>query len=104
DRAVESLSAGERSGVIERANGRIRFSHPLLASTVAGAAPPGEGRTIHERLAGLVPDPEERARHLALASQGPDASVAERLDAAPRHSPAAGGHDAGGELAGLARQ
>jgi DNA-binding CsgD family transcriptional regulator len=104
DRAVESLSAGERSGVIERANGRIRFSHPLLASTVYGAASPRELRTLHERLAALVGDPEERARHLALATRGADAAVAERLDDAARHSRARGAPDAAAELAELAAQ
>src|SRR5262249_33502524 len=68
--------------VIEVRDNRVRFTHPLLASTVAASVEPEERRRAHGLLAAAVTDPEQRARHLALASHDPDESVAEALDAA----------------------
>lgn len=69
--------------VIERENGRIRFTHPLLSSVLYRDL--GEQRrSVHERIAGIVEDPLLRARHLALSRDGPDADVAAALDGAAR--------------------
>ena len=46
--------------------GSIRFTHPLLGSTVYATASAQTRRRLHGRLAEMVPDHEERARHLAL--------------------------------------
>jgi DNA-binding CsgD family transcriptional regulator/exonuclease VII small subunit len=102
--ARAGLAHAEEAGVIERADGRVRFTHPLLASTVYVNASAGERRDLHVRLAGLVSDAEERARHLALASERPDAEVAVALDEAARHARARAAPDAAAELAELARQ
>jgi hypothetical protein len=58
--------------VIERADGDIRFAHPLFAGAVLSAASRVERRAMHRRLADIVDDPEERARHLALGSDAHD--------------------------------
>jgi DNA-binding CsgD family transcriptional regulator/exonuclease VII small subunit len=102
--ARDGLAAAEVAGVIERVDGRVRFSHPLLGSTVYVNAPVHERRSIHLRLASLVEDPEERARHLALAAEGPDAGVAEALDHAARFARSRGAPDAAAELAELANR
>jgi DNA-binding CsgD family transcriptional regulator len=77
---------------------RVRFSHPLLASTAYEDADPLARRLLHRRLAGIVGDPEEAARHLALAAEGPDEEVASALEAAAAH---AGGRGASAAAADL---
>jgi DNA-binding CsgD family transcriptional regulator len=104
DGAQEELSLAEVTGIVERADGRLRFSHPLLASTVYVNASPGDRRSLHLRLAELVGDPEERARHLALAAEGPDAEVARALEEAAHHARARAAPDAAAELAEFARK
>jgi DNA-binding CsgD family transcriptional regulator len=79
--------------------GRIRFSHPLLASAVYDAAPAGNRRRAHRMLAARVEDPEERARHLSLMADRPDEEVAGALDAAAASAAARGASAAAAELA-----
>jgi hypothetical protein len=69
--------------VIERENGTIRFTHPLLSSVLYGSLG-DERRSVHERIAGIVEDPLLRARHLALSTATPHAEVAAVLDDAAR--------------------
>lgn len=96
-------TAGEIDEAVEHAllvldEGRVRLSHPLLASTVYGDA--GEllrGR-VHVLLARLSDSPEERARHLALAGTGPDEQVAAEVEAAAESSCRRGAHWAGAGL------
>jgi DNA-binding CsgD family transcriptional regulator len=67
--------------VIERSEGAIRFTHPLLASVVYRDL--GELRwRVHATIAQLAEDPLVRARHLALSKAQPDADVAALLDGA----------------------
>jgi hypothetical protein len=99
ERSVVDLGRAEEAGIIERADGRVRFTHPLLASTVYVNATARERRALHVRLASVMSDPEERARHLALAAEEPDRSVATALDQAARHARARGAPDAAAELA-----
>ena len=100
----DALAVAERAGVIEIHAGQVRFTHPLLASTVYAGASPLERRVAHRALADRVTDPEERARHLALASEGPDASIAAALDDAARLARARGAPDSAAELAALAME
>lgn len=102
--AETGLATAEVAGVIERADGRIRFSHPLFASTVYLNASERDRREVHRRLAALVDDPEERARHLALAADQPDAEVARALDEAALFARGRGAPDAAADLAELARR
>ncbi len=104
DQVWAGLGEAEAANVIRRERGQIRFTHPLLGSTVYAAASAHTRRRLHDRLAKLVADPEERARHLALASTGPDARVATALEEAARHARGRGAPDAAAELAGLARR
>ena len=103
DGSHAGLAQAEATGIVERADGRLRFSHPLLASTVYLNAAPRERRALHLRLADLVVDPEERARHLALAAEEPDTQVAQALEEAARHARARAAPDAAADLADLAR-
>jgi DNA-binding NarL/FixJ family response regulator len=102
--AHEALAAAERAGVIEIQAGHVRFTHPLLASTVYAGASTDKRRAVHRALADRATDPEERARHLALSSEGPDASIAAALDDAGRLARARGAPDSAAELAVLACQ
>jgi DNA-binding CsgD family transcriptional regulator len=102
ERTLAALARAEKAGIIERAGGRVRFSHPLLGSTVYLNAPPTERRALHVRLAALTDDPEERARHLALGAAGPDPDVAMALEQASRRARARGAPDAAADLADLA--
>lgn len=98
----DALAAAERAGVIEIQAGQVRFTHPLLASTVYSGASPLERRVAHRALADRATDPEERARHLALGSEGPNASIASALDDAARRARARGAPHSAAELTALA--
>jgi DNA-binding CsgD family transcriptional regulator len=104
NRAPAGIRRAEKAGILQRAGGRIGFTHPLLGSTVYAAATPEARRSAHRRLADLVADPEERARHLALAVSGPDLPVAQALEEAGRHARGRGAPDAAAELLELARK
>jgi DNA-binding CsgD family transcriptional regulator len=81
----DALEAAVGAHVIERENGNIRFTHPLLSSVLyQGLSSGEERRSLHERLAEIVDDPLARARHLALATDIPDPDVAVALDEAAR--------------------
>jgi DNA-binding CsgD family transcriptional regulator len=103
DRALAGMRSAEAAGVLQRAGGRLGFTHPLLGSAVYAEATPHARRSVHRRLAELVDDPEERARHLALAAIGPYVDVARALEEAGRHARARGAPDAAAELLELAR-
>jgi DNA-binding CsgD family transcriptional regulator len=104
DRASGGVRSAEAAGVLQRAGGRLAFTHPLLGSTVYAEARPHARRSVHRRLAELVDDPEERARHLALAASGPHVHVAGALEEAGRHARARGAPDAAAKLLELARR
>jgi DNA-binding CsgD family transcriptional regulator len=69
-------------GILVLADGRVGFSHPLLASTVYADAGELLRSRVHRRLAQLSASPEERVRHLALGGSEPDESIAASLDRA----------------------
>ena len=84
--------------MIERQNGTIRFTHPLLSSVVYGDLGE-ERRSIHGRIAQVVEDPLVRARHLGLSQDTPDAEVACVLDDAARLAVDRGASAVAAELA-----
>jgi DNA-binding CsgD family transcriptional regulator len=94
----DSLGEAIETGMVEIANGRIRFCHPLHASVLYARAAPDRRRKLHQRLAEIVANPEERARHLALGSDGPDVGVAADLDTAAHRAASRGAPDAAAEL------
>ena len=98
ERTLADLERAARAEVITYEGERIRFTHPLLASTLYAGAPLGQRRQLHRRLAELVTDSEERARHLALAADGPDPGVAAALEEAATHAHLRGAPDAAAAL------
>jgi DNA-binding CsgD family transcriptional regulator/tetratricopeptide (TPR) repeat protein len=76
DFTLDHLDAAVGAEVIELAGDRVRFTHPLLASTHYAAASPSRRRAMHRRLADVVDDPQQRARHVALGAEAPARSVA----------------------------
>jgi len=79
----DALEAATAAHVIERAQGIVRFTHPLLSSVLyqdLGEKRPG----VHGQIAQIVEDPLLRARHLALSKNAPDSTVAAVLDDAAR--------------------
>ncbi|GLZ81560.1 hypothetical protein Afil01_63670 [Actinorhabdospora filicis] len=79
---MAALQDAEDSGVVDFDRGAVRFTHPLLASTVYAAAAPGERRRVHAKLAASAADDEARAWHLALSATGPDERIAAALEEA----------------------
>jgi DNA-binding CsgD family transcriptional regulator len=76
---VDELRA---AGVVDVSSGRLRFAHPLLASTLLDMHTDDERRSIHARLAAVLDDPDEQAMHLARATDVPDEAVAAELERA----------------------
>src|SRR4051794_16672184 len=84
DRDVADLTAAEDAGLVELANGRVEFGHPLARSAVYGAASPQERREVHAALADALPDRDvdRRAWHLAASAVGIDDKAAAALEQA----------------------
>jgi DNA-binding CsgD family transcriptional regulator len=80
--APGALEAAVGAHIIERQNGIIRFTHPLLSSVLYQGLSSEERRSLHRRLAAIIDDPLIRARHLAQAADTPDTDVAGILEEA----------------------
>ena len=93
-----ALDEAEQAHIIVVRDGRVRFTHPLLASGAYAAIDASVRRDLHARAGVEVTDPEERARHLALAATGPDEGVASELEAAASRAEARGAPPAAAEL------
>jgi DNA-binding CsgD family transcriptional regulator len=94
-----ALARAEDAGVIVLEGDRIRFAHPLLASTIYSLTTPGRRREVHRRLAEVLDDPEERALHLARATLQPDDAVAATIGSAATRAHRRGAPDLAAELA-----
>jgi DNA-binding CsgD family transcriptional regulator len=99
---ARALGAAREAGIVEMAEGRISFVHPLYASVVYASAGAEERRRLHLRLSRRIADPEERARHLALAAERPDEEIAMALEAAAARARRRGAPEAAAELLELA--
>ncbi len=97
-KAEAALAEAEKAGVLVSERGRIRFTHPLLASAVYGSVSQERRRQLHRRLAEVVGDPEERAHHLALSIDEVDEATAAELEQAAHQVRLKGGQDAAAEL------
>jgi DNA-binding CsgD family transcriptional regulator len=95
---ADALEPALVAHVIERDNGTIRFTHPLLSSVVYRDLG-GKRRDVHRRIVEIVDDPLLRARHLALSSETPDPEIAAVLDEASTLAAARGASAVGAELA-----
>ena len=79
DAGVDELRA---AGVVEIHSGTLRFSHPLLASTLLEMHTIEERRAVHLSVAAALDDPDERALHLARGTVAKGESVARELESA----------------------
>lgn len=96
--ASPAIIEAEDAGVLVTERGRIRFTHPLLASAVQGSVSGARRRQMHRRLAEVVTDPEERAQHLAQAASTPDGQTAAVVETGARQAALRGAYDASAEL------
>lgn len=76
------LAGTVEAGILVVEGTRLRFTHPLLASTAYESATLWDRRDAHARLAAVADTPLERAHHLARAMTDPDEIVAAELAAA----------------------
>ncbi|MDR3659840.1 MAG: AAA family ATPase [Mycobacterium sp.] len=102
DRLAGLLDNVEAHEIVAVDGNRVRFTHPILAHGVYGAATPQRRRAMHRRLAGLVTEPELRARHLALSDITGDPQTLAALDAAAEIAQRRGAPAAAAELLELA--
>ena len=98
---LEALHPAIEAGVVAVRDGRLAFTHPLLASTLIEMSDPARLRALHLELADTSASAEERGRHLALATDTPDEGIAAELADAARVVAARG---APGTAADLAEQ
>lgn len=77
----DALAPALSAHVLEREDGTIRFTHPLLPAVLYRDLGE-ERRGVHERIARVAEDPLLRALHLALSKEVPDADVAAVLEEA----------------------
>ncbi|MGH3581727.1 MAG: AAA family ATPase, partial [Mycobacterium sp.] len=98
---TQLLDPLERSSLINVCGGRVQVRHPLIRSTVYGAAPLSARATVHRALATAATDPTRAAWHRAEASFGPDEAVAADLERAADHARSRG---AGAESAAALRR
>jgi DNA-binding CsgD family transcriptional regulator len=79
--ALSALDAASAAGLVEVAQGRLSFHHPLVRSAVRQAAPPAQVVAMYATLARVVGDPERRVWHRALAAVDVDEEIADALEA-----------------------
>ena len=96
--ADAALAEAEEAGVLVAERGRIRFTHPLLASAIYASVSREQRRQLHHRLAEVVGDREERARHLALSTDEVDEAIAAELEQAARQASLKGAQDAAADI------
>jgi DNA-binding NarL/FixJ family response regulator len=87
---LSDLDSAVEAGIIEIADGRVSFTHPLLASTFYNDVPAARRRELHRVLADVLEDEVERARHLALGAEAPNAAVALAIEQAARSASSRG--------------
>jgi len=84
------LTPALESGIVEVDEGRIRFTHSLLAAGAYEMADPLRRPEIHARLAELLVDPESRAWQLAASVGEADEAVAAVLEEVAQRARARG--------------
>jgi DNA-binding CsgD family transcriptional regulator len=97
-RVEAALIEAEEAGVIASERGRLRFTHPLLASAVYSSASETRRRQLHRRLATVIDDPEQRATHLALSTTEPDEPTASEIEQGATQASWRGAQDRAAEL------
>ena len=99
-----ALGEAEEAEVLVSGRGRIRFTHPLLASVVYASVPEERRRRLHGRLADVVLDLEERAGHRARSALDPDEPTAAELELAANRAARRGAPNTAAELFEAARR
>src|SRR3954451_18563894 len=90
---ISALTPAEDAGLIDIADARVVFSHPLVASAAYHGARPADRRRLHAALAEAAgASPARQALHLAAAAAGPDERVAAALEDAARVAYARSGY------------
>src|SRR5690348_14067032 len=97
-----ALEPALEAGVIEIADGAVRFTHPLLAAAVYERAPPAARRQAHQALARTVDDSIAATRHLGLSTAEPVETVAQALEEASALAATRAAASMAAELAELA--
>ena len=95
---LSDLESAEAAGVIEISGGRVRFTHPVLASTHYASAPSSTRRELHRVLATVIDDEQERATHIALGAEAPDREIADMLEDAAAVAARRGATEAAAQL------
>lgn len=98
---TEVLTPLERAGLVTVSGGHMQVRHPLIRSTVYGAAPMSARALVHRALAHATTDPTRAAWHRAEATFAPDEHVAADLERAAERTRARG---AGAESAAAMRR
>jgi DNA-binding CsgD family transcriptional regulator len=94
-----AIAKARAARVIETDGDVVRFTHPLLASSLYQGADSDDRMSAHRQLADVVDDVVHRGRHLALASDGPSETLAAALEAAAHEARFRGMPIASAELA-----
>ena len=100
--AEKALDEAIDADIIEEADGRLRFTHPLLASSVYGTASDSELLEVHSSLAEATDDVERRAVHVALSDAGSETGTEGLLERAAAQAMARGAPEVAVELLQLA--
>jgi DNA-binding CsgD family transcriptional regulator len=95
----DAVAPAIEAGVLALVGGRVRFTHPLLASVVYADASAHRRRSVHRALADVVDEAEQRGRHLALATERPNERVAAKVASAAVAAAARGAPETAAELA-----
>ena len=95
---ADVLGPGVEAHVIERRDGTVRFTHPLLSSVLYRDLG-DRRRRVHGQIAAIIEDPLVHARHLALSKESPDRDVAGVLDHSAQLAIARGAPAVAAELA-----
>ncbi|GAA4103997.1 helix-turn-helix transcriptional regulator [Nonomuraea soli] len=76
--APDDLAPGEHAALVEVADGRIRFRHPLIKAAAYQEAPVAQRAAAHRALAGVLVNEgqaDRRAWHLSAATLEPDEEI-----------------------------
>jgi DNA-binding CsgD family transcriptional regulator len=87
---LDSLRPAVEGGLVEIADDRVHFRHPLIRSAVRQAAPAQQIREMYRALAEVVANPERQLWHRAMAGKEPDENTASALEQHARLAAARG--------------
>lgn len=76
---TSAIGDAEREGILDTADGRVSFTHPLFAAAALHRTTSTVRRVLHQRLAAATTDPYEQLRHSAHASERRDGALASQL-------------------------